>query len=591
MVALKLQNFGGMVPAVDAHLLPNASAELAQNVWVYTGALQGYKQLRKIYTPLNSGTQKVFRVPIELRDADRIPNSYWLEFPSANTDVVRSPTTGDQFDRFYWASDADRPYYNTRQRIANGDPELKLGVPAPGAAPSVSVAGGSSPSETRAYVYTWVTVFGEEGPPSPPTLGTGNASGTWTITTTAPGSAQSTGRLLDKVRIYRTVSGVGGETDYFFVGEQSINTTTFTDNIASVTGNRLLESLFWTEPPEDLQGFVSMPNGIIASWRENEIWFCEPFRPHAWPVTYQINVDAPVVGCGVIGQTLIVCTEGAPFAISGINPASMASSRLATFEPCTSRGSIASTPAGVVFTSPNGLILANASTAINITRQMLQKEDWYELLQLPTVFGTTFNGGYYAYGSTAIGCFAEEGFNTDAFLQQDFTGAFSGAFIEPNDNRVAVSKLQQPEPVRNVYSDIWTGEVFILRSDGLFWLDQTRACTEPRQPFIWRSKILETPSSKNFEAMRVYFSTHRCTPELTAPPNPALEQTLQPNQWGLVRVYADGVHRFTRELRESGEFFRLPSGFKATFWQIEIEARVQIESIEIATTAKELGSV
>jgi hypothetical protein len=591
MVALKFQNFGGMIPAVDGHLLPNSAGEFVENAWVHTGAVQGYKQLKKIYTPLSTATQKVFRIPIKLRDADRIPNSYWLEFPSPNTDVVRSPTTGDQFDRFYWASDLDRPYYNTRARIAAGDPPLILGVPAPTVAPGVTVSGGSVPDESRAYVYTWVTEFGEESPPSPPTLIIGHGSGTWDITLTAPPTGATTGRLLEKVRIYRTVSGVGGETDYFFVAEQAINITTYADTTPSVTGNRLLESLFWTEPPLDLQGFVSMPNGIIASWRENEIWFCEPFRPHAWPVPYQISVDAPIVGCGVIGQTLIVCTEGSPYAVTGVNPASMAQSRLATFEPCTSRGSIVNTPAGVAYSSPNGLVLATPGGAVVLTRSMIQKEDWYELLRLPTIMATTFNGGYYAYGSTAIGCFSEEGFNLDAFLPQDFTGSFTGVFIDPNDNRVAVSKLSQPVPIRSVYSDIWTGEVFIMRDDGLFWLDQTRLCEEPRQPYIWRSKILETPAQQNFEAMRVYFGKHRCTPVLNPVQNTNLIQTLQPDQWGLVRVYADGRHCFTRELRESGQLFRLPSGFKATFWQIEIEARVKLESIEVATTARMLGNV
>jgi hypothetical protein len=590
MVALKLQNFGGMVPAVDPHLLPEAGASLAENTWVHTGAVQGYKRLKKIYTPTNPSAQKVFRIPIAKPDADRIPNSYWLEFLSPYTDVVRSPSSGDQFDRYYWASPIDRPRYNSKARIAAGDPELILGVPAPPTAPGVSVSGGSAPTEARAYVYTWVTEFGEEGPPSPPTLLTDNASGTWNITLTAPGSGATTDRLLSKVRIYRTVSGVGGETDYFFVAEQSISLTTYADTIASVTGNRIIQSLFWTEPPTDLQGFVSMPNGIIASWRDNEIWFCEPFRPHAWPVPYQISVDSRIVGCGVVGQTLIVCTEGSPYAVTGVNPGSMAQARLAAFEPCVSRGSIVSLPMGVAYASPNGLVLCAAGMAEVITKQLLQKEDWYELLYLPTVFAALFNGGYYAYGSTAIGCFADTAFDTDAFLQIDYTGALSGAYIDPNDSRVAVSKLTQPVPIRNVFTDLWTSEVFILRDDGLFWLDQTRACEEPRQPYIWRSKILETPNQKNFEAMRVYISTHRCTPPL-GPRNTSLIQTLQPDQWGLVRLYADGVLRMTREIRESGEMFRLPSGFKATFWQVEVEARVRLQSIEIATTAKELGRV
>ena len=46
-----------------------------------------------------------------------------------------------------------------------------------------------------------------------------------------------------------------------------------------------------------------------------------------------------------------------------------------------------------------------------------------------------------------------------------------------------------------------------------------------------------------------------------------------------------------RELRTSGEIFRIPTGFKATFWEVEVEARVKIYSVELATTAKELADV
>ena len=46
-----------------------------------------------------------------------------------------------------------------------------------------------------------------------------------------------------------------------------------------------------------------------------------------------------------------------------------------------------------------------------------------------------------------------------------------------------------------------------------------------------------------------------------------------------------------RELRVDGELMRLPSGFKAATYQIEIEARVKIISVEMSTSAKELINV
>ena len=39
--AIKLTAFGGMVPAVDERLLPENGAAQADNVWLYSGALEG----------------------------------------------------------------------------------------------------------------------------------------------------------------------------------------------------------------------------------------------------------------------------------------------------------------------------------------------------------------------------------------------------------------------------------------------------------------------------------------------------------------------------------------------------------------------
>jgi hypothetical protein len=70
--------------------------------------------------------------------------------------------------------------------------------------------------------------------------------------------------------------------------------------------------------------------------------------------------------------------------------------------------------------------------------------------------------------------------------------------------------------------------------------------------------------------------------------NTSENQTLQSDQYGIVRVYADNRLVMTRELRTSGELMRLPAGFKADYWQIEFETRVRINSVQLATSVKEL---
>ena len=80
MVALRLQNFGGMIPAVDPRLLPQEQAELSVNTWMYTGSLQGFREPVEIYTCNSVSTKRVFRVPKQYYDKQHIVDSYWLEF-------------------------------------------------------------------------------------------------------------------------------------------------------------------------------------------------------------------------------------------------------------------------------------------------------------------------------------------------------------------------------------------------------------------------------------------------------------------------------------------------------------------------------
>ena len=882
MVALRLQNFGGMIPAVDPRLLPQEQAELSVNTWMYTGSLQGFREPVEIYTCNSVSTKRVFRVPKQYYDKQHIVDSYWLEFDDPDTDVVKSPMASDSYGRYYWASPSTVPQYNTTSRIAAGSSAYTLGIPAPTVAPMISrlsgaymldagtstyavVAGSthlyyskaygldsnsfgsgplsaagyeyygatsisetlnaslavtftngssniagtglpttvgnpvsftttgtlptnfsttatyyirtgststvmtvatspggaavsagsagtgthavvynsgsainsdksatpspetspknlynttgnraelrygttvagqrvtisddgtitngvptpitpstSKPSyegtgvlESRAYVYTWVSAYGEESPPSPPTVYTGWSGDPWVVKVTAPGNTVTTNRNISKVRIYRTVTSVGGSATYFYVTEMNVSSTAYTDenDNATVSSNDILESIYWTAPPSDLKGLVSMPNGMIAGWRNNEVWFAEPYRPHAWPVAYSVSVDYPIVGMGVIGQTLIVCTTGNPYAISGINPASMAISKIANFEPCMSRGSVISTPVGVAYASSNGLAVAVPGAVSIVSRSMVTKDTWQSLLNLQTLRAAPLNGGYYCWGSLRAGCFEYDtssttvsftngsatitgvglpttvndgftltttgtlptnfnttttyyvlagststaitvsttkggaavtagsagsgthtlvyssGFNDLVFQQDDYTGAYTGAFIDVTNQRVSFNRLTTTDPTYNTITDNWTGEVFVMRDGKVHWIDISSDRTHG--VYTWKSKIFEMPNRRNLEAMRVWFSTFDDTPTLN-PVAVVSPTTLNSDMYGIMRVYADGILKFSREIRTTGEMFRLPSGFRAQYWQFEIEGRVQINSVEIATAAKELGNV
>lgn len=575
---------------MDDRLLPDSAAAHSNNVWLYSGALQGIPKPREVFDTVLVQAGFVYRLPESYDRPAYFPGSTWLEFEDPDTSVIRAPVFGDTFDRYYWVTAGSSPQYNTRTRIEASDPAFLLGVPAPSVAPPVAAAGGvSGILVTRSYVTTWVSAYGEEGPPSPPTVKTGKTDDTYTVTLPTPDPDDlGVDRNLTHVRVYRTVTSAGGVAQYFLVVERPIATASYADNQpdTSVTGQGQLESTGWSAPPTDLKGFVMMANGIVAGWRENEVWFSEPYRPHAWPVTYVQVVEYPVVGLGVIGQTLVVCTQGNPVAISGSTPASMTLSKLAGFEPCLSRGSIISAPEGVYYASTSGIILVAAGVADNITRTLISRDRWTQLTAGTLFRAARIGTAYYGFGSVALGVFETTAFEETAFAQEDFSGAHNGVLIDPRNERVAFNHVSSATPVFGVQNDDWSGELLILKDGKVYYIDMADIDWD-KEPTLWRSKKFQAPWRQNFVAMQVFFEV----PDdfvLNPIRNTAAEQTLAADQYGLVRMYADDVLVMTKEFREPGEVLRPPSGFKANFWQFEIESNVKVTAAAMATSVREL---
>lgn len=592
MVATKIDTFGGMVPMLDDQRLPDIAASYIENAWVYAGTLAGMHAPTTVKTLSSTAISKVIRIPNGV--VSNVLDSTWVEFQNPDTDVVKAPVVGDTYERYYFASTSQAPFYNTTARLKSGSANYTLGIPTPSSAMTVSIAGGvSTLTVSRSYVWTYVSAYGEEGPPSPPLTATGKPDATWTLTLPTVGSGETTGRNLSKRRIYRTITSSAGVATYFLVTEiNDLTTTTYADSAAdtSISGNAQLESTNWTAPPSDLEGIIAMPNGIIAGWRDNEIWFSEPYRPHAWPAIYTLAVEYPIVGLGVLGQTLVITTQGFPYAATGVNPASVSLSKLSVYEPCLSRGSIVSAPEGVYYASPNGLILVGGGTVKNISKDLISKDKWQALAPVSTLRAARIGSAYYAFGTRVAGCFYSGAFDSAKFSQDDFSGAYRGILIDPQNQRVAFNVMTSSTPMANVINDPWSGEVFVIRDQKAQWLNI--ADTNPTyEAFKWRSKKYQLSYRKNISAMRVYFTVPATAPALNPTRLTDLNMAMASDRWGIVRAYADDRLAAAWELRTSGELFRVPSGFKNEFWQFEIEARVEVKSIQIADTVEGLKSV
>jgi hypothetical protein len=766
MSAIKLDKFGGQLPAWDSRLLPEGQADHSVNAYLYSGVLTGWRQPRLLRMLNNSAAQFVYRIPNKNTQdtAIRADDSFWLEFADPDTTVMHSPVVQDEFQRYYWASPSTVPRYNTYDRIVSGQHDWVLGVPASGCPPGVVVNGGGDTSrlgfpdvdpttgvptqyvpgnhitlvpiipagsmiiqsvsfipssagetvqfmgvvysdlngqphellgkgttatavlesensavftngvsvianvtywigvftdgafymasvdgthkaagysatfsndppdtfnagdvrtalptyqiwgnllgasvfEARGYVYTWVTEYGEEGPPCDPVVVNGWSNATWTVSLFQPlpenlgadyvdpadGLTKPAKRNITKTRIYRTISNQAGMGTYFFVAEIPVAQGTYVDVLDSsvVALNAQLVSLYWFGPPEDMSAILAFPNGIAVGFRKNEVWFCEAYRPHAWPPGYVLTTEFPIVGIGVAGQSIIVATQGMPYLVNGVNPSSMALTKINLTEPCLHRGSIVATDTAVLYVSQNGLIQINQSgSGSNITEGWISRERWQELTPQHRVRAIKHTSSYFAFGADSADGSIERGYTVE--LSSEDRTSFT-IWPQAGGHRLGFNLLTSPNElvISNVELDPWTGVGLLVQGGGVWYYDFSQA--DPIiVPYVWRSKTYQQQARRNFAAMRIWFEVPDTTPPQVARDVSFPQLTLADNQYGIVRVYVDDELWTTREIRTSGELLRIFSGIKGEQWQFELEGRVAISNMQVATSVKELALV
>ena len=433
-------------------------------------------------------------------------------------------------------------------------------------------------AETRAYVYTYVTNYSEEGQPSPATVNTGDTTGTWIITVPPPPAGYVANYNLATVRLYRTVTDSSGGATYYQVDEKPItgSTITFTDDVdtGTITGNKVLDSVGYSPPPAGLQGVVMMANGIAAGFtNEREVWFSAAYLPHAWPASYALTVDYPIVGLTANGTSLNIMTEGSPFIATGVTPDTMTIGKITANDPCIGRGSIVSAGEGAYYASPNGIQLLNTGGTTNITQGIYEKEFHYTL--------TPQNWTSGKYGLTYA-----------AFIKGPPPNGHGGFVLDQTDSNVPFSYMHFNANVLNSYSDELSGQLFILRQDG------TVVQWNPPIPvpdvstllaWTWKTKQFRFTTPQQFKAFMVLFEV---PPEVRinlGARNTDQGQVFNPNtQYLIIRVWADGRPVVVREIQNSGEVLLIPGGFKAEIWEFQFEGQIGMKFFKVSSSVKEL---
>jgi hypothetical protein len=436
---------------------------------------------------------------------------------------------------------------------------------------SVSAVFDDSDYESRAYVWTLVSDWGEEGPPSPPSdvanvllvnsVGTAGVALNWNRPTGQDG--------INRARLYRTESGTAGAQFYFVkefnvtggsngsaatITEQTGGGTTLTDAVPAISLGELLPSTTWTAPPTTLFGLVSMPNGFFLGFTGNTIYASEAYEPHAWPFAYTKTVDYNIVGGASYGSSAVVCTQRQPYRVYGSDPASITVSKVDVNAPCISADSICSVGTGVAYATYEGLVVINDNESKIVTQDIVSRADWlaYWDSSMSAVF---HENTYFAFSQNPAKPSIALRFE-DGRLQMFTVGTIVGrsAVKDPlDDSLYFVSKLN---------SD-WCQ---ISKWDG----------GALPQAYTWYSKVFTTSHPVTMSALQVFATAYPVTVEVLA----TTDSTGNPDIMQSVGVFSV----------QNSQPMRLPAGFRAREWQVHVGGTNAVQTIRMATTMGELHS-
>lgn len=617
MTVIRWDRFGGTQPRVSVRALPEWGAVIADNCLLTSGELRAFPTpvyVRELTTTLVS----VGRAFCFVRDNG---DEVWLSLGSKYARAVESQVVNDVHERVYWTEPGQVPKVNTLARIQVGDPPYNVGTAVPPSTFLVSPPTSGGPNETRFYVITYVSQFGEESAPSLPVSATGPA-GAWTLTG-LPTSQPSGGYVpVAALRIYRTVAGNSSAT-YFPVAEVSFGTSSYVDNVPSsvVALGDPLPSAIWDAPPSDLDGLTPHPNGFLVAFSGQEIWFSEPWYPHAWPPAYALAVRDRVLELAVDQATIYVFTESTVYALTGSHPLQMALMEIGEAAPCRARGSVCVLPDGVYYAASSALCrILPGGRVVEVTRDIISRYEWQRQFLSPDLLAVPFDGGYLAWREMGTGFYI--GLRDDAPFLVNYTRplSVSGLFVDGRTTKTYVtagkSLYELGRVTATVMSYRWMSRVVevpkpinfgaVLVKARWTWFDETAAEAPETIPRELPPGVAEQYNSDRIAMGQLdTLASHPLGGVRIVPASPVVVQNKQPlggsplqnaiveldagdgSRAVILRVIADDkvIKQVTLT---SDKVVRLPAGYRAEHWQIELRGSVPVYSVALAERPAEL---
>lgn len=558
MAVIRTSNFKGIRPLVSPKLLPNNFAQTALNVELMRGKIQPLAATDLEGEVLKVTPATIFKFYTKWVCWDTVVN------------VVRS-WIYDANPRLYF-TDGVQPSQTNLSLINNcitsavADTVYDLGIASPTGAPTLSINYDGDPGDdiqaTENYVFTYLTTWGEESAPSPPS-GTTEIfdNGYVTITCPTPTSERAASTLITKIRVYRLNTGTSGA-EYQFLAEVAISavTTAYDDRDGStyaLTPSADLGEALSTEgydpPPATMTGLISFASGLLAGFVGNKLYLSEPYFPYAFPEEYIKEVESTIIALGSYQNILVIATQTGPYTGTGIDPLSMEIDKVPSAEGCVAARGLVSSPYGVIYPSPNGLIRFAPGTGlpVNATRDIYTQDQWQALAL-----------------SSLISCFFDERYF--GFFKDTATG-FYFDFLDETPYFVTLALNTYPSTnalqIKDLYVDPTSDTLFllVLSADESYYILKFNKHATNKLTGTWKSKVYSLDRPDNMGAYRLKKATGSVT----------------------LKTYPGGTEKdsITVTTETPG---RLSGGFTLTDWEYQVSGTVDIDEVALASTMDEL---
>jgi len=409
--------------------------------------------------------------------------------------------------------------------------------------------------ETRAYIYTYVNTYNEEGPPSSPELVTTSPELGCTITVRK--DAIGSYAPIKEIRIYRTPTG-STIANYFYVGTiaaaGSSTSFSFTDNVKAEYLNEPLSSLNYYPPDAALTGLMSLPNGILCAWKGNELHFSEAYKPWAWPPAYVKPIESAIVGGVVHGSGAVITTRTKPYLLSGVSPDSMTATKLNVDQAGVSKWSIAVVDGVAMYASNDGLVVINGASGSLLQSQKFFTREVWRARNAAGLANMRF-----AVWDGRLVVFASDNTITPFMIRVDEADGTMTDLPE----LVAQCAFVSPLADQFYYA---TGTALLQFNGGV------------EQSAVWQSREMVSNRPVNFGAAQAVY-TGNWTIEF----------------WAYQQDPATGIWTYNlvhmQSLAGNITTFRLPSGFESDRHRIKISGSGRFRELRVAQTARELASL